>query len=54
MTVTVNLTCDNHPKYKAIYKPRADCETCWLIYMTIRAICSIGDKKDLGVTHATT
>ena len=26
------MTCKDHPKYKAIYKPRCDCLTCWIMY----------------------
>ncbi len=27
----LRLTCDKHPKYKALRKPRT-CKTCWRIY----------------------
>lgn len=26
------MTCKKHPKYKAIRKPRVDCEPCWEMY----------------------
>jgi hypothetical protein len=26
------MRCEKHPKYKAIHKPRCNCETCWNIW----------------------
>jgi len=26
------MSCKKHPKYKAIRKPRVDCEDCWKMY----------------------
>lgn len=24
--------CARHPRYKAVYPPRCDCQQCWLMY----------------------
>lgn len=26
--------CNNHPKYRAIRKPRVDCPICWLSFLS--------------------
>ena len=26
------MKCKKHPKYKVIYKPQCDCETCWKLW----------------------
>ena len=28
----VKLVCGDHPKYKAIHPPKAECLVCWKIY----------------------
>lgn len=30
--VMAELKCTVHPKYKAIYQPRCDCQQCWKMY----------------------
>lgn len=26
------MKCKKHHKYKGVFKPRVDCEQCWIIY----------------------
>lgn len=30
----IQMKCEEHPKYKAIYPPKVACLICWKIYAT--------------------
>jgi len=30
----IQMKCEEHPKYKAVYPPKGECLICWKIYAT--------------------
>lgn len=44
------MKCIKHPKYKAIYKPRADCKTCEEMYAAAKEIqVDMPDNGDMSL-----
>jgi len=42
------MTCEKHPKYKAIRKPRSHCRDCWNMYNAKRNLMTVEIKTEDG------
>lgn len=40
------MKCKKHPRYKAIYQPRANCGGCWAIWYAKRGLVKLMPGPD--------